>query len=131
LLNVLDDIISQGNDGFCTVLILLDLSKAFDTVDHSLLTAKLHYYGFDDNSVSFFNSYLVNREQIVGVDDLYSNRVTISSGVPQGSVLGPLLFLIYTSDMFNVVSFCNVMGFADDTQIYHSFKYDDINDALT
>lgn len=121
LLNVTDHIIRSLDIGLATALVLLDFSKAFDTLDHCLLCAKLNYFGFDDRSVQFFNSYLSNRRQRVVIDELSSDSGYVTSGVPQGSILGPLLFLIYTSDIFNVVKFSNIQAFADDTQIYYSF----------
>lgn len=117
---------------------MLDFSKAFDTLNHKLLCAKLNYYGFDDNAVSLFKSYLSNRRQRVVINNDISNDGVISSGVPQGSILGPLLFLIYTADIFSVISHSRSRAFADDLQIYYHFDIkmlkaacDSINKDLT
>ena len=122
LLNIVDDIFRSTDLGKATLLILLDFSKAFDTLDHSLLCAKLYYHGLDEVSLSFFKNYLSGRFQRVFVEGGVSDFVRITSGVPQGSILGPLLFLIYTADIFNCVSHSSVQAFADDTQIIYSFE---------
>lgn len=117
LLNISDDIISALDKGSATALVLLDFSKAFDTLDHSLLCAKLEYYGFSNTSVNFFRNYLSNRKQKVVLGNYFSDLGYITSGVPQGSVLGPLLFLLYTSDISNIINFTKIQAYADDTQI--------------
>lgn len=122
LLNITDNIIKSLDSGLATALILLDFSKAFDTLDHELLCSKLEYYGFDHISINFFKSYLSNRRQQVVIDNTFSQIASITSGVPQGSVLGPILFLIYTADIFNVIKYCKIQAFADDTQLSLSFK---------
>lgn len=129
LLNVTDDIINAIDKQKITALVLLDLSKAFDTVNHGLLCSKLKYLGFDEISLSLFKAYFCNRSQKVVINGEHSSFKAISSGVPQGSVLGPLLFLIYTADMFNKVTACKLQGYADDLQMYHSFKVGDAKEA--
>jgi len=130
LLNVTNEIISALDRGDSTALVMLDFSKAFDTLDHNLLLAKLKYYGFDETSVSFFRSYLSERKQRVVLEgQAYSNTTYITSGVPQGSVLGPILFLVYVADMFKMLKHCDIQGFADDTQIFHSFKANAVLEA--
>ena len=94
--------------------IFLDLKKAFDTVDHSILIEKLKYYGCDESVIMWFKSYLSNRRQFTQIDGVNSETGTISCGVPQGSILGPLLFLIYINDLPNIVKFMTLL-YADDT----------------
>ena len=121
LLHLSDLIFKSLDKGLATAMILLDFSKAFDTLDYALLCAKLSYYGFDTTAIKFFESYLSNRYQKVVIDNMSSNFSHVTSGVPQGSVLGPLLFLIYISDLHECVKNVNIHSFADDTQLLFSF----------
>ena len=80
----------------------IDLSKAFDTVNHNILLDKLYKYGFRGICHDWLNNYLFNRKQYVVFNNCHSSQLSISCGVPQGSILGPLLFLLYVNDMVNV-----------------------------
>ena len=99
--------------GACGVL-LTDLSKAFDCLNHDLLIAKLNAYGFDYNSLKLINSYLTDRKQRVRVNSKYSSWNDIIFGVPQGSIIGPLLFNIYLNDLFLILKNSNIANYADD-----------------
>ena len=98
--------------------VFIDLKKAFDTVNHDILLLKMEHYGIRGSAYSWFKSHLSNRKQFVSLNGVDSAIKTISCGVPQGSVLGPLLFLIYINDLPNISSKLKFYLFADDTNIY-------------
>ena len=102
--------------------IFIDLQKAFDTVDHQILLKKLEYYGIRGLANNWFRSYLTNRQQFVSVNGINSTKQNMNYGVPQGSVLGPLLFLIYINDLNKAIKFCTTHHFADDTNLFFSDK---------
>ena len=102
-------------------MLMLDLQKAFDTVDHDILCKKLKAMGI--KSVDWFRSYLSNRNQIVNVNDTESDPSLVTCGVPQGSILGPLLFLCNINDMeLSISSECKLLLYADDSKILYSNK---------
>ena len=109
--------LSIDNGKFCCG-IFLDLQNAFDTVNHSILLQKLEHYCIRDNALQWFKSYLNERSQYVTVNGHASEMLPITCGVPQGSVLGPLLFFIYVNDLPNASKLLRFYLFADDTSIY-------------
>ena len=114
----LADRISQYLDkGEIPIAIFLDLSKAFDTLDHKILLSKLEYYGIKGTALKWFESYLSNRYQYVVYENTKSKQSPLLTGVPQGSVLGPLLFLIYMNDISKASDKFNSVLFADDTTL--------------
>jgi len=101
------------------VSVFLDFQKAFDTVDHAILVRKLSRLGFRGPINDWFKSYLTNREQFVSINGIHSQTLDVVRGVPQGSVLGPLLFNLYIGDMHKATTL-GVIHYADDTTVYHS-----------
>jgi hypothetical protein len=117
---LIDDLLVDSNEGLLTAACMFDLSKCFDTIDHKLLLEKMSKYGFIDETRLWFENYLYGRTQAVASDGAMSQFCTISSGVPQGSVLGPTLFLLFVNDLPSCLlnSFNNI--YADDTEIHVS-----------
>ncbi len=97
VLEIVDRLITEMDNGETPINIYLDLSNAFDTLNHNILLHKLEYYGVQDISLNLFKNYLSNRKQYVEYDGVSSKMQNIATGVPQGSILGPLLFIIYIS----------------------------------
>ena len=95
-------------------MILIDLQKAFDTIDHEILIKKMPHIGFSDNAIRWFKSYLSNRKFRVNIDEKYSSPAELNCGVPQGSILGPLLFLLHVNDMPQAVD-CELFLYAADS----------------
>jgi retron-type reverse transcriptase len=103
LIEIIDNIREELDKGNSVIGIYLDLSKAFDTVNHKILLDKLSHYGIRGQVWQWFQSYLTNREQVTCVQKTHSGPETVNIGVPQGSVLGPILFLIYVNDISNCI----------------------------
>ena len=106
--------------------IFIDLQKAFDTVNHNILSMKLEYYGIRGTALDWFKSYLSDRKQYVSVNGSNSSCLSVTCGVPQGSVLGPLLFLIYINDLPRSSKKLTFYPFADDTNIYYESNNPDL-----
>jgi hypothetical protein len=117
---VIDDLLWNVNDGLMTGICSLDIKKCFDTINHKILLKKLEMYGFMDSAVQWFTSYLLSRGAKVYCRNEYSGLKSTNIGVPQGSVLGPTLFLLYVNDINNYLdnAVCNL--YADDVLIYCS-----------
>ena len=112
-----------------TGMVLLDLKKAFDTVDHGVLLMKLEATGLDADGLRWFQSYLSGRTQLVGIHGTCSSFANVTCGVPQGSILGHLLFLIYVNDMAGAINE-NILLYADDTGILVSDKHVNAIEAI-
>ena len=122
LLSIVEEIRKNLDDRTFSCGVFVDLEKAFDTVNHAILIKKLDFYGVRGPANSWFLSYLSNRNQMVRLNEAISPPLKITCGVPQGSILGPLLFLIYINDMNKSVKYCRVHHFADDTNLLYSHK---------
>lgn len=115
-----EDVLKSYDESKVTCAVLLDLSKAFDSVNHDILLYKLSKYGIRGNAWCLLHSYLSSRQQYVTGNNISSKQVKVDVGVPQGSVLGPLLFLIHINDLVNSTNL-QVLNFADDTLLYYKF----------
>lgn len=116
------DITNSTERGNMTVALYLDISKAFDTVDHDILIEKLYSWGIRGLVLDWFTTYLKGRSQVVRIGDNISSPLKITSGVPQGSTLGPILFLIYANELLNLKISGRIYSFADDTALLFTAK---------
>ncbi len=122
LIDVTDHLYDQRQHGHITGAIFLDLKKAFDTVDPQILLQKILAIGIQETEFKWFSDYFTNRTQKVKIDDATSSSLPITCGVPQGSILGPLLFTLYINDLSGVVKHSKVVLYADDTALFVSGK---------
>ena len=120
LIEFTDNIIKYLDEGYYCISVFVDLTKAFDTVDHTILLEKLDQYGIRGHANNFFKSYLSERQQYTVVNGISSSMKKVTCGVPQGSVLGPLFFSLYINDMYRAVGPENIRLFADDTALFMS-----------
>ena len=133
LLKVMNDCLTGCDTGHVCLLSLLDLSSAFDTIDHQILLKRLEKtFGIRNNALIWFESYLQNRKQSVVVNGVKSECYNLKYGVPQGSVLGPILFSLYMKPLSNIINQYNVNYhfYADDTQLYYIDEASKINDSI-
>ena len=112
------NILNSLDNKLSAIGVFLDLSKAFDTIDHKILLQKLDHYGIRGIALEWFSSYLSGRSQFVDFNGTSSRHMNLNCGVPQGSVVGSLLFIIYTNDLHNALKFSKCILFADDTTIF-------------
>lgn len=132
LVEVAEEIRKQVDDGRISFLVLLDHSKAFDTVDHNILCFKLgNFFNFSPTATLLIHTYLSKRYQYVETLFNSSETLPIIRGVPQGSIVGPLLFSMYSNDLPNVLNSCNIRMYADDVQLFTSCTYDMIDQCVT
>ena len=122
LLSIVEEIRYNLDKGLFSCGVFVDLEKAFDTVNHENLLAKLDHYGVRSVANDWFRSYLSNRKQLVDLGSGSSSLKNVTCGVPQGSILGPLLFILYINDMRHALKFSVVHHFADDTNLLYSHK---------
>ena len=135
-LELTDRILKDIDERNVSLAIFMDLSKAFDTLDHQILLTKLNFYGIGGLALDWFSSYLTGRKQYVEVDGVKSGLLPLSTGVPQGSILGPLLFLIYMNDIPNANEDFKYILYADDTTLFSTIQVlattpFDVNNQLT
>ena len=118
----LDKVRKNFNQGYMVGATFIDLSKAFDTISHSRLVAKLHGYGLNGTELERFTSYLLNRNAQVSYNGSISSPEKIGDGVSQGSIVGPLLFILYFNDVVYTTENVSIINYADGTVIYTTSK---------
>jgi retron-type reverse transcriptase len=121
LIRLVDSWLTNLDDGNIVGTVFIDFKKAFDLVDHEILLYKLRLYHFSDNTLNFFRSYLSNRKQRIKADGVKSEFKTVMTGVPQGSIIGPLLFLIYVNDL-PLQTISEIDMYADDSTLHKTGK---------
>ena len=129
----MNDILHALDNSDVTVVTLLDLSAAFDTIDHNILCQRLeHFYEISGTHLIWFRSYLSNRTQTVTINNKLSQPTLLNFGVPQGSVLGPILFILYTKPLTTLIRRHSIsnQSFADDTQLHDSCRPDQIDTSV-
>ena len=132
LLKITDKWMEAIDMGLFVGTVFLDLRKAFDLVNHDVLVEKLRIYGLSNSSLEWFQSYMSDRTQCSQINGVLSHPSKVVCGVPQGSILGPLLFLVYINDMGLSLKYCMYDMYADDTTFYVMGKnINEINDKLT
>ena len=129
LIQLIDELARGISLGRQTDLILLDFSKAFDKVSHTKLLFKLHQHGITRNNLGWIKAVLLGRSQCVALEEEKSSEIPVTSGVPQGSVLGPILFLLYINDLPENIN-SQVRLFADDTAVYLTVTSEDDSQTL-
>ena len=129
LLHVTDELLKAMDDKKASILVLLDMSKAFDSIRHDIMLSKLLKIGVSPPALDWFRSYLCHRSQTVRIEDAVSQRLPLKYGVPQGSILGPVLFTIYVNDLLSVPDRCKSACYVDDTKLYLSFPSSNLADA--
>ena len=122
LLKLVNDITEELDKGNCSIRIFIDLSKAFDTVDNKLLLRKMEHYGIRGNALLWFTSYLSDRTQYVSPNHTNSQTLPVTCGVLQGSILEPLLFILFINDIINASKIAEFIMFYDDTNLIFKHK---------
>ena len=131
LLDVSENIRSSIDNNDVSFLTLLDHTKAFDTVNHNTLCSKLYkMYNFSSSATNLIKSYLTDRQQAVFYNNSVSPFLFLKSGVPQGSILGPVLFSLYINDLPSIIKHCSIQMYADDVQLYYSTKITEANQSV-
>ena len=130
LLCITDELLQATDDKKISVFVLLDMSKAFDSIRHDILPHKLHELGVSSRSLDWFHSYLKDHKQKVCIEDVVSDELPLKYGVPQGSILGPVLFTVYVNGLLSVPTYCKLVCYVNDSKLYMSFPSIAVSTAI-
>ena len=122
ILKLVNDISEELYQGNCFIGLIIDLSNASDTVDHKLLLSKMEHYDIRVNSLLWFSSYLSDRNQYASLNQTNSQTLPVTCGVPQGSIVGPLLFISFINDIVNTSKIAECIMFFDDADLFFKHK---------
>ena len=128
LLKMINDITNELKNKNYSLVVFIDLSKAFDTIDLKILIKKMYHYGIRGIVLDWFTNYLYNRKQYDSINNVNSNMLPVACGVPQGSILGPLLFILFINDITSISKIAELIMFADDTNLF--FKHANISELF-
>ena len=131
LLYVTDQLLQAMDDKKVSIMVLLDMSQAFDSIRHDILLSKLQSLDFSQYGLDWFQSYLSDRQQCVRIGDAVSKVLPLEFGVPQGSILGPVLFTIYVNDLLPVPKRCTSASYVDDCKLYLSFSPAELSTSIS
>ena len=131
LLHFTDELLNNMDQRKISVIVLLDLSKAFDSIQHDLMLCKLRKAGVSETACAWFESYLSQRTQVVKIQNTLSHPLPVTVGVPQGSILGPVLFTLYVNDLLQVPKHCKAFGYVDDTKLFLGFPSNQLCEIIS
>ena len=126
-----DEILKNMDEKHISVVVLLDMTKAFDSIRHDILLAKLRRIGISSSALAWFSSYLSGHKQVVRIGNTVSEQLELRFGVPQGSILGPVLFTLYVNELLSIPNHCQLMGYVDDTKLLLALPPNQTADAVS
>ena len=131
LLSVTEGLLKAMDEKKISILVLMDVSKAFDSINHGMLLFQIRSLGVSPSALEWFKSYLKGRYQYVRIGDVASEALPVDYGVPQGSILGPVLFTVYINDLLTVPKRCQSACYVDDSKLYPKFKTSGLYNAVS